>query len=221
MPSVLMQHRIDTMVSLKKSGQHQTCFYTESMLYSIVNKICVVLCLGVIACSGRLSVQVDGVDVYENEWNDAKQEIGARLRFEHDCDGPYEYVLIRRAYRYPSEVGVVACGQKWIFSRKVDGTKTSPWQGRLTSAVRAVSPFDRHDNPEARPLDGPDGVGAADTVTAQTAASSEADTSADTHQSNTEKSDAVDEANTGNPENTDTNGAGQDNSGAANANDNQ
>ena len=87
------------------------------------------------ACgSGSMIIQVDGVAVDESKWNDATHELGARLRFEHGCDGPYEFVLIQKRYHNPMEVGAVACDKKWIFSREMKGTQLGPWHARLTSA---------------------------------------------------------------------------------------
>lgn len=112
--------------------------------------------VGLFACGkGGVAISVNGVAVHENEWKAATNEIGARLRFEQDCDGPYEFVLIKKAYKYPSEVGVVACNRKWIFTRETDGITTGPWKGRQT-AFSFIPPEDRgdteadEDEPETR-----------------------------------------------------------------------
>ncbi len=100
---------------------------------------------GLFACGkGGVAISVNGVAVHENEWKAATSEIGARLRFEHDCDGPYEFVLIKKEYKYPSEVGVVACNRKWIFTRETDGITAGPWKGRQT-AFSFIPPEDRGD----------------------------------------------------------------------------
>ena len=135
------------------------------------------------ACgSGSMVIQVNGVDVDENKWNDTTHELGARLRFEHDCDGPYEFVLIRKRYHNPMEVGAVACNQKWIFSRDMKGTQLGPWHARLTSeplpAYRYASAADVQDSSSTdEPTEGEtDSVDRDNTRTADSTSSDAVDT---------------------------------------------
>lgn len=112
--------------------------------------------VGLFACGkGGVAISVNGVAVHENEWKAATSEIGARLRFEHDCDGPYEFVLIKKEYKYPSEVGVVACNRKWIFTRETDGITTAPWKGRQT-AFSFIPSEDGADDSEANEATAPE-----------------------------------------------------------------
>ena len=119
-------------------GRSGIRFYTEHMRNVILPIILLIIfaaVLGVVACgSAKVSIEVDGFDVSEDEWKSITHELSARLRFEHDCDGPYEFVLIKKQHQFPSEIGVVACDKKWIFSRTIRGMKPGDWKARLTSS---------------------------------------------------------------------------------------
>ncbi|MBN2343605.1 MAG: hypothetical protein JXX29_19470 [Deltaproteobacteria bacterium] len=107
------------------------------------------LLLGLAGCgSSNPVIQVDGIDIYQDEWTKTTHEISAKLRFELDCEGPYEFVLIKKQFRYPSEVGVVGCERKWIFSRSVDVMVAGPWNYKQT-AVIGNSRFTEGDDGEA------------------------------------------------------------------------
>ncbi|MBN2525570.1 MAG: hypothetical protein JXR76_04190, partial [Deltaproteobacteria bacterium] len=127
----------------------------------ILFPIWMALCAGLPCCaSGRVTINVDGIDIHEKQWNETTQELGARLRFEHNCDGPYEFVLIKKEYYHPTEVGVAACNRKWVFSRTLKNMKPGDWQARQTASNEPLRwyPKDSSDT-DTKGSDEPAGVG--------------------------------------------------------------
>lgn len=68
------------------------------------------------SCAGKL-IEVDGVTLYEEIWENTVRTLSTRVEFDFDCDQTPEFTLIVRRGRHPSEVGVRACGKTGTYLR--------------------------------------------------------------------------------------------------------
>lgn len=86
----------------------------------------------VTACASAPTLEVNGIEVYENHWEQTKSELGPRASFEMDCSEPLDFTLFKRFGRAPSEVGVSGCGERLMFIREPMGegygTMMGPWK---------------------------------------------------------------------------------------------
>ena len=70
------------------------------------------------ACAGTV-MTVDGIEVYEKYWTQATQDLSRRVKFDTNCESIPEFHLLARSGRHPSEIGVIACGQRLTYTRTV------------------------------------------------------------------------------------------------------
>ncbi|MEQ9074542.1 MAG: hypothetical protein RLP09_11860 [Sandaracinaceae bacterium] len=79
---------------------------------------CTVLCaLFALGCAGRVVV-VDGVEVYEGHWREAREGIESVAAFQFDCPSDaLSYRLLRKIGRVVTQVGVAGCGQRDVYTR--------------------------------------------------------------------------------------------------------
>lgn len=77
----------------------------------------IALLLVVVGCGGAV-VTVDGIDVYEDVWQDTIAEVGRIASFQMNCPAPQlQFTLLRRGSRLPEQVGVSGCGQRDVYTR--------------------------------------------------------------------------------------------------------
>ena len=80
-----------------------------------------------VSCAGQ-KIMVNGVEVYEGYWENAKDEIAALATKESGCS-TFAFQLIRRSGNRPSEVIAVGCGRAMTYTRgRTDfGTNRGDW----------------------------------------------------------------------------------------------
>jgi hypothetical protein len=82
--------------------------------------VAVAVCVGVSGCGG--TINVNGVDVPANRWEDTMDELRPRAALELDCQGAeLEFVLISVWRRHPREIAVQGCGRRAIYERPIEG----------------------------------------------------------------------------------------------------
>jgi D-serine deaminase-like pyridoxal phosphate-dependent protein len=95
------------------------------------------------ACAGP-KITVNGIEVYQAHWDQAREEIGRRARFEMKCE-QLAYALLHRVGRYPTEVAVEGCGRRALYVRpmisSMHGGAIGSWQ--LSSISDAPAPAPR------------------------------------------------------------------------------
>lgn len=85
--------------------------------------------LGVLlaGCAGP-KIVVNGVEVYEREWEETLADLRPRARFDFACEASQvEYSLIKRSGRAPAEVGAAGCGRRGVYVRLAQGGFKGPW----------------------------------------------------------------------------------------------
>lgn len=60
---------------------------------------------------------MDGIRIREEIWARTIRTLSTRVRFDFGCQEEPEFTLIARKGRYPSEVGVKACGKTGTYLR--------------------------------------------------------------------------------------------------------
>lgn len=72
--------------------------------------------------------------MYQDEWDKTKQELANRMKFDADCADPaMSYTLLKKSFRYPTEVGVSGCGKKVMYVRAAVGAGLGPWHADTMS----------------------------------------------------------------------------------------
>ena len=106
------------------------------------------------ACGGAANpkIIVNGIEVYQSQWDAAVQELSARASFDFHCQTPeLQFTLFRRSGRWPSEVGVSGCGQQGVYIRPAAGHGLSrTWV--LNSATVRQDPASSAPAPALGPL---------------------------------------------------------------------
>jgi hypothetical protein len=78
------------------------------------------------ACATMSSV--NGQEVYEASWPVVQRELGARAKFDLECDEQPSLTLMTATRGYPTVVGVSACQKRATYVREVDGyNQLHPW----------------------------------------------------------------------------------------------
>jgi hypothetical protein len=93
-------------------------------------------------CPGQL-ITVNGVDVYQNYWNQTLEELKPRVSFDLGCPGDQaQFTLFKRTGRHPTEVGAIACGKRAMYVRAVGRGGIGPWVLNMGSEaqVSTVAP---------------------------------------------------------------------------------
>lgn len=72
----------------------------------------------VLGCSSSEVIVVNGIDVYENHWQQTLDDLGPLASVDLGCPlNHLGFTLIRRTGRAPTEVGVTGCGRGAVYVR--------------------------------------------------------------------------------------------------------
>jgi hypothetical protein len=69
-------------------------------------------------CGGKI-IEVNGVSIREEIWNDTAATFRSRAQFDFDCAADIELRLISRKGRHPDVVGVRGCGRRGTYVRTI------------------------------------------------------------------------------------------------------
>jgi uncharacterized protein YabE (DUF348 family) len=99
---------------------------------TVIASLCLLFAVCMVACGAAEKVkkespviQVDGIEIYQDEWDKTKEELTKKVSFETKCEEDLEFTLIRKLMRYPVEVGIKGCGKNMIWSR---ATNLNAWK---------------------------------------------------------------------------------------------